>query len=300
MTPRKPIAAERILLGRAVRMPLVVSLGSIRSRSASRITWHRHAAFEALFLLDGATEYEFTDGRTVSLPGGHFLIVPPRARHRGLHDVRRPSRLCGIVFDPLRREAGENTPFLPGDLRRMADQFQSQAMRPCPLSPDLRRWVTSLVNHIQGFEAGSADAAALRLAVCGTLLEAAEQLAGVSTVRSDEAVRVAMDFMQRSYDRPPSMSEVARAAGCSRARLFRIFQQAAGMTPNDYLQRLRVSRAGELLSHTTRPVTEIAISCGFSSSQYFSSVFRKYTGQTPSAFRAAARRSPVKKAMRSG
>lgn len=242
-------------------------------------------------MLDGATEYEFADGRTVSLPGGHFLIVPPEAEHRGLHDVRRPARLCGIIFDPRRNDALKNTPFLRSDLRRLAEQFRSHSVRSCPMSAELRRCVTSLVDQIQAFETGAADAtAALRVAVCGTLLETARQLTRVRTVRSDEAVRAAMDYLQRSCDRPPSMTEVARAVGCSRARLFRIFQQSTGMTPNDYLQRLRVSRAGELLANTNRPITEIAIACGFSSSQYFSNVFRKYLGQTPTAFRAANRR----------
>ncbi len=291
MTACHPTVVERILLGRALQLPLVVSLGSIRSRSASRITWHRHAAFEALFLLDGATEYEFDDGRTVSLPGGHFLIVPPDTRHRGLHDVRRPARLCGIVFDPRPSHATKNTSFLRGDLRRLTGQFQSQAIRPCLMSGELRHWVTSLVVQIQAFDAGTTDAtAALRVAVCGTLLEAARQLSKVRTVHSDEAVRAAMDYMQRCCERAPSMGEVARAVGCSRARLFRIFQQTAGMTPNDYLQRLRISRAGELLASTNRPITEIAIACGFSSSQYFSNVFRKYLGHTPTAYRATSRR----------
>lgn len=242
-------------------------------------------------MLDGATEYEFADGRTVSLPGGHFVIVPPEAEHRGLHDVRRPARLCGIIFDPRRSNAVKNTSFLRRDLHRLAEQFKLHAVRSCPMSGELRRWVTSLVDQIQAFDEGAADATAgLRLAVCGTLHEAARQLARVRTVRSDEAVRAAMDYMQRGCDRPPSMSEVARAVGCSRARLFRIFQQTAGMTPNDYLQRLRVSRAGELLTTTSRPITEIAIACGFSSSQYFSNVFRKYLGLTPTAFRVADRR----------
>lgn len=291
MAERSNIPVERILPGRALQLPLVDSLGSLRSRSASRITWHQHAAFEALFMLDGATEYEFADGRTVSLPGGHFVIVPPGAQHRGLHDVRRPARLCGIIFDPRRSDAVKNTPFLRRDLRRLTDDFKLHAVRSCPMSAELRRCVTSLVDQIRAFDSGAADAtAALRLAACGTLLETARQLSRVRIVHSDEAVRAAMEYLQKNCDRSPSISEAARAVGCSRARLFRIFQQTAGMTPNDYLQRLRVSRAGELLTNTNRPVTEIAIACGFSSSQYFSNVFRKYLGQTPTAFRTAVHR----------
>jgi AraC-like DNA-binding protein len=52
-----------------------------------------------------------------------------------------------------------------------------------------------------------------------------------------------------------------------------------------YLTRLRISRARDLLRSSDHSVTEIAISCGFSSSQYFANVFRRLVGQTPSAFR---------------
>ena len=62
------------------------------------------------------------------------------------------------------------------------------------------------------------------------------------------------------------------------------------MTPNDYLQRLRLDRAREWLAEEGRSVTDIAFAAGFSSSQYFSHVFRKYTGLTPSRFRARAAR----------
>jgi transcriptional regulator GlxA family with amidase domain len=63
------------------------------------------------------------------------------------------------------------------------------------------------------------------------------------------------------------------------------------MTPNDYLQRLRVTRARDLLVTTSQSVTDIAYATGFSSSQYFSNVFRKYAGTTPSTFRARATRT---------
>lgn len=81
------------------------------------------------------------------------------------------------------------------------------------------------------------------------------------------------------------MDALAAAAHCSRARMFHLFKDTTGMTPNDYLQRLRVERAKSALATTPQSVTDIALGCGFSSSQYFSTVFRKYTGSTPSEFR---------------
>ena len=62
------------------------------------------------------------------------------------------------------------------------------------------------------------------------------------------------------------------------------------MTPNDYLQRLRLESARSLLAETSRSVTDIAFEVGFNSSQYFSTVFLQYTGLTPSGFRSQGAR----------
>lgn len=90
-----------------------------------------HKTFERLFVLDGGTSYEFDCGPTVQLLGGHFLVIPPGALHRGLHDVRQPVRLCGIMFDPQSRTAPRHSPFTRADLGRL--------QRECAASPR-KKW----------------------------------------------------------------------------------------------------------------------------------------------------------------
>jgi two-component system, response regulator YesN len=82
------------------------------------------------------------------------------------------------------------------------------------------------------------------------------------------------------------ISDLVRHLGYSRARIFEMFKAGTGMTPNDYLLRCRVRNARNLLADPERPITEIALETGFSSSQYFSQVFKKYTGMTPSRYRS--------------
>jgi AraC-like DNA-binding protein len=285
--PPVPSEAERIVRGPAIELPLVEWVAAVRSLSALRITWHAHQQFEMLFLLEGATAYEFADKRTVELPGGHFLIVPPGARHRGLHDVRRPATLCGILFDPRRRDAAQHTPFSRRDLTWLARECQRFACTSIPMNAELRRLVLQLSPQIDEVLAPQPSGpAALRLGVCATLLEAARQLAVPRTLEPTRAVQAAIDCIEARYAEPLSMDDVAQAALCSRARLFQIFKRSTGMTPNDYLQRLRVNRAQTALAKTSDSVTEVALACGFSTSQYFSNVFRKYAGVTPSEFRA--------------
>lgn len=67
--------------------------------------------------------------------------------------------------------------------------------------------------------------------------------------------------------------------------MFEVFKETTGLTPNDYLLRQRIERAKERLTQTSQPITEIALGVGFSSSQYFANVFRRYTGMTPLAHR---------------
>ena len=85
------------------------------------------------------------------------------------------------------------------------------------------------------------------------------------------------------------MSEIAADLGLSPARFYSIFRTATGQTPNDYLLRVRVKNAQALLAEGSQSITEIAFAVGFNSSQYFCKVFRKYTGEIPSAYRESCR-----------
>ena len=83
---------------------------------------------------------------------------------------------------------------------------------------------------------------------------------------------------------PVSMDDLVRHVGFSRARMFDLFKAQTGLTPNDYLQRLRVETAQEQLRQTNLSVTQIALATGFSSGQYFSTVFARYAGVAPTGF----------------
>jgi AraC family L-rhamnose operon regulatory protein RhaS len=58
------------------------------------------------------------------------------------------------------------------------------------------------------------------------------------------------------------------------------------MTPIQYLNHCRLTAAARLLKETpNRSITQIALNCGFASSQYFATLFRRHFGVTPRAFR---------------
>lgn len=62
-------------------------------------------------------------------------------------------------------------------------------------------------------------------------------------------------------------------------------KKLTGFSPSSYQINKRIERSKELLSSTKDNLTEIALACGFYSSQHFSSTFKNRTGMTPSTYR---------------
>lgn len=77
------------------------------------------------------------------------------------------------------------------------------------------------------------------------------------------------------------IENAATLLGIHRSTLFRIYRKRRGLTPSEYLQRIRLKKGLELLKEGILNVTEVAQACGFRDSGYFTKVVRKATGETP-------------------
>ncbi|QRP46430.1 helix-turn-helix transcriptional regulator [Amycolatopsis sp. FDAARGOS 1241] len=118
-------------------------------------------------------------------------------------------------------------------------------------------------------------------------------IAGSSPVSAADArlaqlrqVRLAKDMMDRHWAEPIDVAAVAARAGYSRYHFIRAFRAVYGQTLGQYLSRRRIERAEDLLRTADLSVTEICVLVGFSSLGTFSSSFKKYSGFTPTEYRA--------------
>lgn len=82
-----------------------------------------------------------------------------------------------------------------------------------------------------------------------------------------------------------SIQEQLATLGFSYAHVSRLFRRAFGTTPGEYRNTLRLERAKALLRNTRRTVAEIAYEAGFEDPAYFTRLFRRYNGISPSQFR---------------
>lgn len=84
-----------------------------------------------------------------------------------------------------------------------------------------------------------------------------------------------------------TLADMAQAAGLSRMHFAAQFRIATGVRPHEFLLRRRIERAQEMLLETRDPLVEIALAVGFQTQAHFTTVFRRFVGDTPYQWRCA-------------
>jgi AraC-like DNA-binding protein/mannose-6-phosphate isomerase-like protein (cupin superfamily) len=98
----------------------------------------------------------------------------------------------------------------------------------------------------------------------------------------------AAGYIHAHAEEPLTVATVADAVGLSANYLGELFKAEFGLSVHDYVNRLRIERARDLLAGSDRSVTDIAMTVGFDGPSYFGKVFRGATGHTPRAYRRLA------------
>ncbi|WP_138752606.1 AraC family transcriptional regulator [Paenibacillus sinopodophylli] len=102
-----------------------------------------------------------------------------------------------------------------------------------------------------------------------------------------QPIKQAVAFMEAEYAHLQSLDDTAEAAGLSKYYFTRMFKRTTGISPMDYVTKLRIEKAVSLLRSSSLSVEEIAFAVGYASGSYFSKVFRSRIGFPPADFRLA-------------
>jgi AraC-like DNA-binding protein len=106
-----------------------------------------------------------------------------------------------------------------------------------------------------------------------------------STYEAESGIAVITAYVREHSDRILTTAKLARACGLSERTLFRKVRQALGITPYEFMLRIRVQKAAEALIQTPDSILNIAIDHGFCDQSTFTQHFRKRMGMTPREFR---------------
>ena len=109
--------------------------------------------------------------------------------------------------------------------------------------------------------------------------------APIKTQEIPAAVATALDHFEHHLGDHITPSSLAQSAGISPMRFSRLMKRFFGLTPSQYITKIRIAAASVLLRETDQPVTDIALACGYYDHSAFTRVFRKIVGVTPTQFR---------------
>jgi AraC-like DNA-binding protein len=229
-----------------------------------------HDAVEIALVGSGVVKYEIGRQETI-VREGHVFVVPRGVVHRTsfLTPVRAIALWLGADFVA---EVGDAM----GPLGALASGIATAR------TSRVRGLLDLLVGEVNGGDAGYARAAeALSESVVIEVLRHAQRSEHGAR---DPRVAQAIAQMNEAFDEPLGIDDLAKTARMSRFHFSRLFRDETGQAPYQYLLRVRVGKAAEMLRGGHCSVTEAALSSGFTDLSRFARTFKKHTGKSPSTF----------------
>jgi AraC-like DNA-binding protein len=279
-------------------IPEIALFGYYQFRSAvpTSDSWEQHDGIEILFMQSGEACWDLPDDHFSRATGSQAIIIPSGQRHRISNGVYTPCRLLWMVFQPKEKACSSARLFLGSEIEALFDIANGQE-RPIDLPEGCHRTLGELASRLTD-ERLMIGSAAMLAEVRAKVYSSVTALWGVCANVSNsgaqsrlvrQAAALLREGTEDDFDRDDSIGDVARQLGYGKSRLYSLFTREVGMAPNDYRQRIRIKRCCEKLTKTVDTITTIGIDNGFHSSQYFSRVFKKYVGVTPTEYRQVFR-----------
>ena len=227
------------------------------------------ARWDAFILVEDGEYYVKPQGDTKPfvIRKNEIALIP--ANMEFSREVLSPVTYHYILFSPLSQH-----PFYLSATRGKLPLPQSQteaileSARYASMVPDNRDLLLNLVEHIfaQNYLFGNKY--------------------NESSKPFSEEIERAVRYMQKNLTKKIDMDALAEHVFLSHSGLIWKFKQELNTTPTEYLHLLRMRNAKRLLLGSSYNISQISEMCGFSNPYYFTNVFRKYAGMSPSAFRS--------------
>ncbi len=265
-----------------------------RSAVATSDSWEQHDGVEILFMRSGEACWDLADEHLSVVNGSQAVMFPAGQRHRIANGVYTPvpPPLDGVSSEG--RSPRENARLFPKEEIEALFDIATRQDAPVDLPETCARNLSDLCSRLTDERLhdrlradhgrGALEALFVGHRTLGDVRQRSRYLR--RTASSCAAPRrLLRETPTTATDGDESIAEVARQLGYGKSRLYSLFAREIGMAPNDYRQRVRIKRCCERLVGTNESITEIGLSAGFASSQYFARVFKKYVGVSPTAYR---------------
>lgn len=277
-------------------MPQLTSVGHWEATTDQTwgVDWYCNEGVELTFVTAGRVPFSF-EGEDVDVFAGDLTITRPGRLHRIGRPCVPSSSLTWLTVDVKVRAPGDAwvwptwLPIPAEDLSRLTallSQSEASAWRASKALlaavATLDRVLKADISQPRARIAASAAAIFIEL---GDLLEQGQPRLDRCLSSTERTVDAFLMQLPSRVGEQWTVDRMASECGLGRTRFVRHCHTIVAVSPQDFLMRLRIVQARRLLLESDLGVTDIARLCGFQSSQYFATAFRRYTGIQPTRLR---------------
>lgn len=212
---------------------------------------------------------------------GTFHVTEPGTRvaalFRGPYDALHlyiPDRLMRECAGSLHRDASASLPSTTALAKDPAVDSLARALMNAELSPG---------------EISTLYVDCISIALVVRLLHTAVPSTGSKRPKVAQMARWrlerAIEFIDAGLEQSLSLADISGASGLSRMHFAAQFRASTGLRPHEFVLRRRVERAQEMLAGTEKAIVDVAMSVGFQTQAHFTTIFKRFVGQTPQAWR---------------
>ncbi len=255
---------------------------------------HSHEYMEMTLITHGNGWHRVARQEHLTTPGD-VIIVPPGVVHsffRSRNQTHRNFHFDPLILQELQKEAPDMEalsilfPALERPKNKKPLKYNMARLRLTPRELAIADQMMSEMDEEQG-GSQSGKMAAMRLILRRLFLF----ITRVYTKRAtpippgDSGLVKSLDYMNDHVLQPLALEQLAKVSGHSTSHFRRLFKTAFGESPINYLIRLRIRKACQMLEQEDVPVTEVGYRCGFMDSNYFSRQFAQVMGKSPRRYR---------------
>ena len=260
---------------------------------------HRNEGVELTFLETGHLTFT-VEGEVFQLSPDHLTITRPWQEHSLGDPHIGANRLHCIILDVDVRRPNQNWKWpdwlilSPADLDELTRILRHNEQPVWKANSSIRRCFHDIGESVVADESGSSmSQLALRINELLILLldmfrKETLLMLDANLSSSQRTVELFLKTLARDTDLLGyewSIKKLAKSCGLGVTQFTSHCKRLTNLSPNEYLNMKRLEKAKQLLLETDMNVLQIALKCGFGSSQYFATVFRRQEGITPREFR---------------
>lgn len=262
-------------------------LDSPKTQSHMHEMAHWHDELEGIYVLTGSMDF-YLDDRKLTLSSGDFLLITSSAMHYSKAHDEKDSLFLRLFIQPALFSASESLhPLLLPFLEDRESEFLLLRAEKNPenLKDLLLRMHKLLETRPAGFPLECAGLVHILLARLYPLIHQSDVIMGTHMGPDVEAQRRMIAYIRKNYPEKITLADIAEAGLMSRSKCCQLFKKYVNRTPMDFLNTYRLEMSLRLLKETERPISDISLSCGFTSQSYFTKLFTERYHMTPSGCR---------------